>query len=109
MSKALIKRELLYGPSEFKVAYLAWVITKIRIKLYLSKYPVVVLTDHGVIKGIIKRITIMTSSVDRANRRFINASIYLSEYNLKIYHVPGRKNIVSNALFCLPVKFSLGE
>ena len=109
ISKALTKRELLYGPSEFKIAYLAQVINKIRVKLYSSKYPVVVLTDYGAIKGIIKRTTIITSSVDRANRRLINASIYLSEYNLKIYHIPGKKNIVPDALSRLLTKFSPKE
>ena len=104
MSKALIKRELLYGPSELEVACLAWVASKIRVKLHSSKHPVIVLTDHGATKGIIKRTTIITSSVDRANRRLINASIYLNEYNLKIYYMPGKKNIIPDALSCLPAK-----
>ena len=109
MSKALIKRELLYGSSEFKIICLAQVVSKIRVKLHSSKYLVVVLTDYCAIKGIIKRTTIITNSVDRANRRLINANIYLSEYNLKIYHVPSRKNIVPNALSRLPAKLLLKE
>ena len=39
---------------------------------------------------------------DQANRRLINASIYLSAYPLDVYHLPGRLNLVPDALSRLP-------
>jgi Integrase zinc binding domain len=36
--------------------------------------------------------------VDRANKKLINVSVYLSQYALKIYHLAGKKNLVPDAL-----------
>ena len=75
--------------------------------MFLSrKHPVVVLTDDGATKRIVERITMATTSIDRANRRLINASIYLSEYRLSSHHIPGRQNTVPDALSRLPARLT---
>jgi hypothetical protein len=66
--------------------------------IHSSRLPVNVLTDHAATKGIVEQTRLDTSSTDRANRRLITASIYLSEYDLKVYHLPGRLNYVPDAL-----------
>ena len=62
----------------------------------------VILTNHYIIKGIIEKTTLDTTLVNWANRRLIAILIYLAEYNLKIYHVPGYLNIVLDTLLRLP-------
>ena len=62
----------------------------------------VVLTDHYTIKGIVEKTTLDTISVDQANRCLIAALIYLTEYNLKVYHIPGYLNTVPDTLLRLP-------
>ena len=62
----------------------------------------VVLTDHHAIKGIVEKITLDTTSVNQTNRRLITVLIYLAEYNLKIYHVPGHLNTIPDTLLQLP-------
>ena len=99
LNKALTARERLYGPSELEVGCLAWAARKLRVMMKSSKHPVVIL-----IKGIVEKTTLQTTSTDRANRRLINASIYLSEYDLQLFHIPGRINTVPNALSRLPAK-----
>ena len=109
ISKVLIKRELLFSPLELKMTCLVQVACKIRVKLHLIKHPVVMLIDYGAIKRIVKRITMTTSSLDHTNRRLINASIYLSEYNLRIYYMPEKNNIIPTAYFYFPMKLFARE
>ncbi|KAK9769283.1 putative Reverse transcriptase [Seiridium cardinale] len=40
----------------------------------------------------------ITSSADKGNRKLVNSSIYLSQYGLQVYHLPGRLNFVPDAL-----------
>ena len=67
-----------------------------------AEKPVVVLTDHHATKGIVEKTTLDTTLVDQANRRLIAASIYLAEYDLKVYHIPGRLNTIPDTLLRLP-------
>ena len=55
-------------------------------------------TNHNTIRGIVNSITLNTISIDRANYRFTNASVYLFVYPLDIYHVPSRFNFVPDVL-----------
>ena len=87
--KALINAKRAYRPSELKIGCLAWAARKTRIILKSAEKPVVILTDHHTIKGIIKKTTLDTISVNQANRYLITALVYLAEYNLKVYHIPG--------------------
>ncbi len=98
LSRCLEKAELGYGPSEQEVACLVWAVKKLRTMIHSSCQPVVVLTDHSATKGIVEKTSLDIASTERANRRLINASIYLSQYSLHVYHLPGRLNFVPDAL-----------
>ncbi|KXX73032.1 Retrovirus-related Pol polyprotein from transposon gypsy [Madurella mycetomatis] len=77
LSYCLIAVETRYGLSEQEVVYLVWAVKKLCTMIHLLGQPITSLD---------------TSSIDRANRRLINASIYLSQYNLKVYYLPSRLN-----------------
>jgi hypothetical protein len=98
LSRCLTNAELRYRPSELEVACLVWAARKLRTTLHSSNLPVAVITDHSATKGIVDQTTLNTTSTDRANRRLINASVYLSQYQLNVYHIPGRLNHVPDAL-----------
>ncbi|PNP59923.1 hypothetical protein FNYG_14749 [Fusarium nygamai] len=63
-----------------------------------SEGSLTVFTDHSATKQIVEKTTLDTTSTDRANRRLVNASIYLSEYELRVFHIPGKKNFVPDTL-----------
>jgi hypothetical protein len=98
LSRCLTKAEMRYGPSEQEVACLVWAVRRLRTTIHSAHLPVIALTDHAATRGIVEQTTLDTSSTDRANRRLINASVYLSQYDLKVFHLPGRLNFVPDAL-----------
>lgn len=98
LSRCLSKPENNYGPSELEVACLVWACKRLRTMLHSSQHPIVVLTDHDATRGIVEKTLLNTTSTDRSNRRLVNASIYLSEYNLQVHHLAGRLNLVPDAL-----------
>ena len=98
LSRYLTKAELSYGPSELEVACLVWACKRLCTILHLSNHRIIVLTDHNATRRIVNQTTLNTTSTDRANRRLINASIYLSAYPLDVYHLPGRLNFVPDVL-----------
>lgn len=98
LSRCLTKAELNYGPSELEVACLVWACKRLRTTIVSNRHPIVVLTDHESTMGIVNRSTLNTTSTDRANRRLINAAIYLDQYHLDVVHLPGRLNLVPDAL-----------
>ncbi len=57
-----------------------------------------VLIDHKAIRNIVHHNTLNITSIDRANRRLTNASVYLSTYPLKIHYMLGRLNYMPDAL-----------
>lgn len=99
LSRCFIKAELNYGLSELEVAYLVWVYKRLRIILVSNPYSIVMLIDHEFTKGIVNYLILNTIFMDRVNRRLINAVIYLDAYKLNVVHLPGRLNLVSDALF----------
>lgn len=102
LSRCLTKAELSYGPSELEVACLVWACKRLRTVLHSLNKPVIVLTDHDATRGIVNQTSLNTTSTDRANRRLVNASIYLSAYDLEVHHLAGRLNLVPDALSRLP-------
>ena len=57
-----------------------------------------VFIDYNIICDIIKNINLNTISIDRANCRLTNASVYLSIYWLDVYYIFGRFNLILDAL-----------
>lgn len=98
LSRSLSQAELRYGPSELEVACLVWAVKRLHTTVHSSNGPVIVLTDHSATKGIVEKVGLQTTSVDRANKHLINASVYLSQYNIKVFHLPGEKKFVPDAL-----------
>ena len=68
-----------------------------RTLLYSNNKRIMVLTDYNAIYNIVKNINFNTISIDRTNRRFINASIYLFIYLLNVYYILGHLNLILNA------------
>ena len=66
--------------------------------IYSLNHLVVVLMDYTAIKGIVEKSPFTTTSIEYSNRRLIYVAIYLSEYNLQIYHLPRRLNFVLDTL-----------
>ena len=66
--------------------------------IHSSNHLVVVLTDYIATKGIVEKSPLTTISIERSNYRLIYIAIYLSEYNLQIYYLPGRLNFVLDTL-----------
>ena len=58
----------------------------------------VVLTDYVATKGIIEKSPLTTISTEYSNCYLIYVAIYLSEYNLQIYYLPGRLNFILDTL-----------
>jgi len=98
LSRCLTQAELKYGSSELEVACLVWACKRLRTMLHSNRHRIIVLTDHDSTKGIVNSTSLNTTSTDRANRRLSNASIYLSSYPLDVVHMPGRLNLVPDAL-----------
>ena len=71
--------------------------------------PVVILTDHHTIKGIVKKTTLDTTLINQANHYLITVLIYLAEYNLKIYHIPGHLNTIPDTLLRLPADINVRD
>ncbi|KAM4067500.1 reverse transcriptase (RNA-dependent DNA polymerase) [Hirsutella rhossiliensis] len=98
LSRTLTNAERSYGPSELEVACLVWAIKKMRTMVQSSTKPLIVLTDHSATQQIVNKTSLDTSSTDRANRRLVVASIYLSQYELQVDHLPGKINFIPDAL-----------
>lgn len=104
LSKCLTSAETRYGPSELEVACLAWAVKRLHTIIHSANKTVIVLTDHSATKGIVEKTKMETTSTDRANKRLINASVYLSQFNLKVHHLAGKLNFVPDALSRLRAK-----
>jgi len=104
LSRCLNNTKMRYRPSELEVACLVWTVKRAHIMLHNANSPVIVLTDHSATKGIVEQTSLRTTSTDGANKRLINVSIYLSQFDLKVYHLPDKKNLISDTLSRLRAK-----
>jgi len=98
LSKLLGSAEKNYRPTELEVACLVFACRRLRVMFQSSKLPIIVLTDHAATKGIYSQTSLITTDSNRANLRLVTASQYLSQFRLEIHHIPGRTNIVPDAL-----------
>jgi hypothetical protein len=98
LSKRLNKHEMNYWPTELEVAGMVWTIRKIR-HLVDDSDSVFVFTDHQATKGIAAQQNFRHSAPHRQNLRLVRASLYLSQFpQLKVFHVPGKLNVMPDAL-----------
>jgi hypothetical protein len=98
MSRLLHTAEHKYWPTELEIAGLVWTIKKVRHMVESSQTPTKVFTDHGAIVGIVRQRSLETESTDRSNLMLVRASNYLQQFNLDVYHKPGKNHIVPDAL-----------
>jgi hypothetical protein len=98
MSKLFTDVESRYWSIEFEVAYIIWIVRKIRYFIAGFKYEIVIYTNHLSAVDIIKQIILISFNFDKLNLRFVRAGLYLSQYTLDIKYRAGKNNTVPNAL-----------
>jgi hypothetical protein len=99
ISKTLNTAEKKYWPTELEVACLVWAVRTLRTEIQSSRAkPTVVLTDHAATCGILKQTSLFTTDKARSNLRLQLSSEYLSQFALECYHIPGRSNVIADAL-----------
>jgi hypothetical protein len=59
---------------------------------------VVVYTDHNSTLGIDKQTNFKNGTPHKQNLRLVRGSLYLSQFDLVIKHVPGKQNVIPDAL-----------
>jgi hypothetical protein len=98
LSKRLNRHEMNYWPTELEVAGLVWTVRKVR-HLVDDASQVVVFTDHQATRDIAKQTNFRHSTPHKQNLRLVRASLYLSQFpQIKILHIPGRLNVIPDAL-----------
>jgi hypothetical protein len=98
LSRLTTPVEKRYGSTEMEVAGLLWGCRKNRKLLHSNNNPVNVLTDHAATKQIVMHTSLHTMDLNKANPRLANAAIYLSQFQLRVFHIPGVLNVVPDAL-----------
>ncbi|CAI6082148.1 unnamed protein product [Clonostachys chloroleuca] len=101
-SKLLSQAERNYWPTELEVAALVWVATKNMSIFHGAKNRIIVLTDHSAMAPIVRQKSMKTTDVLKMNHRLQSASIFLSQFDIDVYHIPGKLNVVPDALSRLP-------
>ncbi len=91
-----------YGSTEAEVACVVWACRKLRKMIQSNANPVNILTDHAATRGIVTHTSLITADLAKANLKLANAANYLSQFELKIFHIPGTLNVVPDALSRLP-------
>ncbi|CZR65238.1 uncharacterized protein PAC_15138 [Phialocephala subalpina] len=87
-SKLTSPAEKHYHPTQQEVACLVYTCRRLRVMIQSNNHPVQVLTGHSATRD----------SATKANMRLVIASSYLSQFNLEVRHIPGKTNIVPDAL-----------
>jgi hypothetical protein len=109
LSRATSNVEQRYGSTEAEVAAIAWSVRKLRKMIQSNQQTVNIITDHSPAKGIIEHTSLATMDLDKANLKLAKIANYLSQFDLKVFHIPGVLNVVPDALSRLPVKLSYRE
>lgn len=99
ISRLLTTAEAVYWPTELEIAGFVWTLKKIRHLVESSKQPTIIQTDHSAIVDIMKqKLITATTSTLRMNTRLIRASQFLTQFDLKVRHKPGKEHVVPDAL-----------
>ncbi|KAJ6015806.1 hypothetical protein N7540_010397 [Penicillium herquei] len=64
--------------------------------------PTVIYTDHSSTVNIATSSNLRSASSENLNLRLIRASQYIQQFNLKVFHRPGKSNKIADALSRLP-------
>ncbi|KAL0937786.1 uncharacterized protein CTRU02_207517 [Colletotrichum truncatum] len=109
LSKVTSPTEKRYFATEAEVAAVVWAVRKLRKLVQSNRNPVQILTDHAATKGILTHTSLRTMDLNKANLRLASAANYLSQFNLNVTHVPGKLNVVPDALSRLPLLVATGR
>jgi hypothetical protein len=61
-------------------------------------YKVIIYTDHSETVDIVKQQNFKHATPQRQNLRLVRASLYLSQFQLDVRQIPGKQNVVADAL-----------
>lgn len=102
LSRLLSKAEKKYQSTEAELACLVWICRTEQRLLQSCRNPFVIITDHSTIRQLCDKTSFRTKDLVRSNKRIMNASIYLSQFNLEVRWIPGITNVIPHALSRLP-------
>ena len=97
LSKILFSIEKRYWSIELEMIALISSIRKLRIMIVNFDLSTIVYIDHVINTIIVKQTKLTFNSVDKLNLKLIRASIYLSQFRLKIFHRIDKFNVVFDA------------
>ena len=98
LSRLISSIESNYWSTELKIADIVWILKKVRHIVEVSFKSIIVYTDHDVALGLVKQITLITTSTNKLNLRLIRVFDYIQRFNLKFRHKLEKQHIVLNAL-----------
>ena len=89
-SKKLNKHQQKYSTVEKETLALILAVQQFEVYVTAGEFPVQVYTDHNPLTFLGK--------MKNKNQRLVRWSLFLQEYNLDIKHIPGKQNVVADAL-----------
>ncbi|KAJ2992809.1 hypothetical protein NUW58_g2043 [Xylaria curta] len=104
LSRPLTNAERKYWPTEMELCGFVWLLKKTRQWLNTAKMTPIIFTDCKAILGLHQRNADIANSTasSNANRKIVHALEFISQFNIRILHKPGKKHIVPDALSRLP-------
>ena len=97
LSRLLNSVETRYWLTELKTVDIVWIFKKIRHLIESLFILTIIYIDYNAALNIVKQITLTTSFTNKLNFRFIRASNYIQQFNLKLRHKLNAQHIISNA------------
>ena len=99
LNKLLNETKKNYWFTELKIAEIVWIIKKIRHMIkFIKLSSTIIYTNHFAAISIFRQTTLITTSIDKFNLRFVRVSQYLFNFNLTIRHKTDKFNVISDAL-----------
>ncbi|KAK7909313.1 hypothetical protein WMY93_013997 [Mugilogobius chulae] len=89
-SKKFLKHQLSYSMVEKECLALIMALKNFEVYLGSSNYPVTVYTDHNPL--------VFINQMRNSNQRLMRWAVFLQDFNLAIKHVPGKSNVLADAL-----------
>ena len=74
---------------------------KIQYIIDAVKLTIIVYTDHFITTLIVRQTSLISVTINKLNLQLVQASQYLSQFNLDVQYRSKKQHIVSDALFCL--------
>ncbi|EPE10789.1 retrotransposable element [Ophiostoma piceae UAMH 11346] len=104
LSRTLSTAEANYWPTEMEMLGLVWILKKLRMWIESNRVPpVVIVTDHSAIIGLLKQPNISnTTAASAQNLRLVKAMEFVSGFELDVVHKPGKTHYIPDALSRVP-------